>query len=509
MYLGAVSLPSLQGLRSVPVRRVLHVGLVLVTLCLGYFVRLQPGQPQRPGQQQRPGQPQQPGWIICGPDGYNYLSAASELVTHHRYAMRPPPQLPQPATPPLSSCRQPGYPLLLALSARGPSYQYEELFAHVAPVQRVLDLLTCLLCFLLGRGIGGLRTGWLALLFAVGNPWLIVFASSALTESLATFLCMLTLFLVHRAASDKTSHKHSLIALCGAGVAVGLSALTRADGVLLLPCLAIPVLLRSEPLRTRLQSLGLSVLCAVVIFLPWPLRNLVQLGTPHAFSSLCDTHGRAVPYAGYGHWVRTWLTQESQLAPYYCLLTPECRPSIQQYPKEAFASAAEQQEVAALLLLRDTPSGATAIDQGFRKLALRRVKARPLHNLLTLPLVRAYQLYVYRSDWPLRTLLTRIAAPLRTLWRPGMSAILSGGLALLAGIGLLLLLLRPQSDEQRRFARLSLLTIGLRTSALALAGYVENRYLVELHPLLAILSALAITQVLTLRRAPDRTATTP
>lgn len=363
-------------------------------------------------------------------------------------------------------------------------------------MQRVLDLLTCLLCFLLGRRIGGLSTAWLALLLAVGNPWLIVFASSALTESFATFLGMLTLFLVHRAASSETSKQHSLIALCGAAVAVGLSVLTRADGVLLLPCLAMPLLFRSEPLRTRLHSLALSALLAIVVFGPWPLRNLVQFGTPHAFSSLCDTHGRPAPYVGYSHWVRTWITKESQLAPYYCLLTPECRPSIAQYPKEAFASPAEQRQVAALLQLRDTPNGADAIDQGFRMLALRRIKERPFHNLVTLPAVRVYHLLLYRNDWPLRTVISRISAPLRTLWRPGVSAILSGGLGLLAGIGLLLLLLRPQSHEQRRFAWLSLLAIGLRTCVLGLAGFVENRYLIELHPLFAILSAQAVVQAL-------------
>jgi hypothetical protein len=48
------------------------------------------------------------GFIFAGSDSYGYVGLANELITHHRYALAPPPA-------PLHWARPPGFPLYLVV----------------------------------------------------------------------------------------------------------------------------------------------------------------------------------------------------------------------------------------------------------------------------------------------------------------------------------------------------------------------------------------------------------
>lgn len=84
------------------------------------------------------------------------------------------------------------------------------------------------------------------------------------------------------AASDQA---HPGRWLFGAGLAAGLAHLTRADGVLLLACLLVWVVLRpaaAKGWRGRLFAVGGLVLGYLVVMGPWFWRNWVAIGAPLA-----------------------------------------------------------------------------------------------------------------------------------------------------------------------------------------------------------------------------------
>ena len=255
------------------------------------------------------------GWTFAGADSYCYVGAASELYAHHRYAFRLPPWSPQyQADPPLGYCRPPGYSLFLSAVVRqdvGRVYEsYRPFFHRAVFAQQLVDLLTCALVFLCARRLGGAWAGWLALVSSALSPSLALFSASIQTETLATFLTTLTMaLLLYVLDAPSAALPQKKWAMLGAGAITALGTLVRPDGVLLLPCLMIPALLRAVPARAVLWSLVVFAL----VFSPWPLRNLVRFGAPHPVSELCDTGGQTVRGAGLSSWFATWLEEESEL----------------------------------------------------------------------------------------------------------------------------------------------------------------------------------------------------
>jgi 4-amino-4-deoxy-L-arabinose transferase-like glycosyltransferase len=445
------------------------------------------------------------GWTFAGADSFAYLGAARELAENHRYAFRLPDWYPDHAAPrPLGYCRLPGYPVFLALSAflpyRGwPALNdYATIFARIKPLQAVLDVVTCLLVFAIARRWAGRRAGFIALALACLFPPLWLFASSILTETLATLLSTAVIALLacelwpNRQPPGRVRH----LPWIGAGATLALSALVRIDGLFLLPALGLPVLRYG---RRSLRVLPWVLVAFAVVFAPWPLRNQLRLGQPHPLGGQCDVRGDAMQHTSFFAWFATWVTRESQTPQtLYCLLRRECVSTVGTYPPEAFDSAEERAELQRLFALRQQEGLSPRVDEGFRRLAVLRVRAHPLRTLVWLPMQRAFFLWATAIDQPLRA--TR-NLPWPTLTRWLMPALGPLQVCVLL-LGLLGLIRGLRQRQTRALAGLAAVCLVSRTAALALIGFVENRYTLELYPLVLVLAGLGLSSASTAAETP-------
>ncbi len=435
------------------------------------------------------------GWTFDGSDSYAYLGAARELVENHRYAFRLPDWYPDHAVvPPLGYCRLPGYSLFLSLVAFLP-YRgwpalgaYELIFDRIKAPQAVLDALTCLLVYLLARRLAGRRAALVALGAAVLCPPLLLFANAILTETLATalttlFVALLSAVLLPSAAVPQ-GLRHRL--WLGSAAVLALGCLVRIDTLFLFPTLLLPVLRFG---RRALRWLPAVAVAFALCFAPWPLRNQISLGHPHPLGGQCDIRGEAMPHTSFFAWFATWVRRESQTTTtLYCLFRRECVATTATYPAEAFDSPAERATLQALFDLRRREGLSASVDEGFRQLARQRLRAHPLRTLLWLPLQRAYFLWATPIDQPLRA--TR-HPPDSLFLRYASSAFLYTQILML-GLGLLGLLRSARAPRLRSFAALAAACLLLRTAALAAIGFVENRYVIELLPLVLVLCGVAV-----------------
>jgi hypothetical protein len=92
--------------------------------------------------------------------------------------------------PPLHYCRPPGYSALIA-AVPHTSTDEAALARPARYAQGLLGLLTCGLVLLLGRRLGGPLLGWPAALAVLFHPYLILYTSLVLSETLATFVTVL------------------------------------------------------------------------------------------------------------------------------------------------------------------------------------------------------------------------------------------------------------------------------------------------------------------------------
>jgi hypothetical protein len=464
-------------------------------------------------------------WMYAGADSYVYVGAAADLYDKREYTLRAPPWLnPSGESGGLSYCRPPGYPLFVAAVARpklAPRYEsYLPVFRRVLSAQRALDLLTCLLGYLLARSAAGRGAAWASLLLLVGSPFLALFTASIMTETLATTLTTLTVCLVWAASrrpSEKTfgespmsasrgraartarlqQHLPSLALVC-AGMTAAMGALVRADGWLLVPILALPVLVGAASLRVT----GLALSLFALVYLPWPIRNEVQFGAPHPLGALCDTLGAPLQRTGFYDWVATWLEHEGQLPrSVYCFFKPQCRLEVANFPPEAFDSK-EELEAIRLLFERYNREGLTeTVDAQFRERASHRMEMRWMERRILLPLRRARQLWVRPPDQPLRH---RPRPPWPEVMVPLQAAFERLTLGALAGGALGLLALLRRRGDGRRAALLLGGALALRTAALAYFGFVEARYVLELYPVVLVLCGVGLASLLP-RRCRVRT----
>jgi 4-amino-4-deoxy-L-arabinose transferase-like glycosyltransferase len=129
---------------------------------------------------------------------------------------------------------------------------------------------------LLGRRVGGERVGLIAAGLAALYPTLVAADGSLMSESLYGLLVGTGLLLAYRLMDRPSARTAAAL-----GVAVGLAALTRAEALLLLPLLALPVCLRA---RGRIPGwgwrFGAACLAAVVVIAPWSVRNWITFDRP-------------------------------------------------------------------------------------------------------------------------------------------------------------------------------------------------------------------------------------
>jgi len=133
---------------------------------------------------------------------------------------------------------------------------------------------TVLLVGLLGRRVRGDRMGLVAASIAALSPLLIAADGALLSETLYGTLSALVLLVAWSFTRRPTLGRAALLGACTA-----LAALTRAEALLLVLVLFIPVALQVGTGR-RWLLFGTSVACMAVVLAPWVIRNWNVFGRP-------------------------------------------------------------------------------------------------------------------------------------------------------------------------------------------------------------------------------------
>ncbi len=172
----------------------------------------------------------------------------------------------------------PLFPLLLAIPAR--------LGIHSVEAQRVLMSFvggaTVALIGLLGRRVGssggnGTTVGLVAAAIAACSPMLFQSEGMLMAETLYVPLVVVVLLLAYA-----TYDKATLARAAWFGAAIGFATLARAEGLLLGIVVAVPMFLFmvALPWRRRFALVGVTLGVALLVLVPWTVRNAVRF---HAF----------------------------------------------------------------------------------------------------------------------------------------------------------------------------------------------------------------------------------
>ncbi|MSP62801.1 MAG: hypothetical protein EXR72_21205 [Myxococcales bacterium] len=426
-------------------------------------------------------------WHVPAGDGLQYFQLSQELVKHRRLAYGPAPK-------PLTFSRLPGYPLFLAqVAVRTKTDDIQVHLRHATRANVLLDIGTALLVLLLVRELSADRLGrhvaaLLGLGFTLACPGLILLSCYGLSESLATCLATLEVYLAVRAMRGRM-----ILLAALAGIVAGFAQLVRADALTVAPAVVLAILFADAPWRRRLVALLACGLCAAAIFAPWPIRNLRKFGEPHFGSAYWRTINGAPLPPGPIAWARTWGSSapgESYIdysfswnhPVYGYMVTPAMYEN--EAERQLVVNIFEDYNRGAL-----TPnSGITeAVARRFADLASVRVRADPFRVFVTLPLRRMAELWspIPERELPMKS--TLLDLPARRAWFGHIERALFA-LALLGAIGLAL----RRSPSRRRVAVLAA-SIGARTALFSFAVPlgVTGRYLVEVLPLLVALAACA------------------
>jgi 4-amino-4-deoxy-L-arabinose transferase-like glycosyltransferase len=166
----------------------------------------------------------------------------------------------------------PLFPALLAIPAR--------LGVHSVEAQRIfmsaVGCITVVLVGLLGRRVTSPAVGLVAASLAALYPMLFQSEGILMAEALYALLVTAVLLLAYRAHAQPSIGRFAAL-----GAAIGFATLTRAEGFLLGLVLLAPLAIGrgALPTRARLQRAGVALGVAVVVLLPWTVRNALQFHT--------------------------------------------------------------------------------------------------------------------------------------------------------------------------------------------------------------------------------------
>lgn len=169
---------------------------------------------------------------------------------------------------------------------------------------------------LLGRRIGDWRVGLVAAAVAALYPHFIALDGDLLAEPLYGVIVGSVLLVGYRFAERPTAWGGF-----GMGLLVGLAALTREEALWFIPVLLVPLAWRARRHRLRLSLV--AVLGALVVVVPWTVRNYVAF---HHFIPVANSGavigGANNHCAYYGPHIGSWQGQCSRV-PNETALTPE------------------------------------------------------------------------------------------------------------------------------------------------------------------------------------------
>ncbi|HEV3451321.1 MAG TPA: family 43 glycosylhydrolase [Acidimicrobiia bacterium] len=214
-------------------------------------------------------------FVVSG-DAFYYHHGANLLVDGHGF-IAPDPFIKHQHT--LAAAQHPpGYLLALAVPS---AFGLRTVLEHQL-WSCVLGTATVGVVGLVGKTIANRRVGLIAALLAAIYPNLWLNDSLVMSET----LILLTTAVVVLAAYKLWQRPRPAIA-AGLGAAIGAAALTRAESILLVPLLAIPLacLLRRFGWRRRLQLAGISIAATAVVLAPWVGYNLTRFDHPVTVST--------------------------------------------------------------------------------------------------------------------------------------------------------------------------------------------------------------------------------
>jgi 4-amino-4-deoxy-L-arabinose transferase-like glycosyltransferase len=167
----------------------------------------------------------------------------------------------------------PGYPLVLAalFAVVGPSLLAAQL------LNAVLGALTVALVYLLGARLFDRRVGLTGAALVAFLPGQVFFSGLLMTEVpfTAGLLAILLLILARLSAAGPSAWRWLVVA----GLAIGGLAMVRGEVALLAPLLGVYWVAKGVSWRRAAAQVGVVVAAMAVIFVPWAIRNAVQLDT--------------------------------------------------------------------------------------------------------------------------------------------------------------------------------------------------------------------------------------
>ncbi|HUS94634.1 MAG TPA: glycosyltransferase family 39 protein [Patescibacteria group bacterium] len=155
-------------------------------------------------------------------------------------------------------------------------------FRHLTIVGRALtgliDTLSVLLIFILGRQLFGVWVGLLGAAFAVFTVMFLQLARFFTVDAYLTFFVLLTIVLLTFAQSDSESRTKRLILILLAAASIGLAVGSKFTGILLMIPLGITVLFQKSwsPRRRLFTFVGASVTAFLVFFVTNPFALIDQ-----------------------------------------------------------------------------------------------------------------------------------------------------------------------------------------------------------------------------------------
>jgi 4-amino-4-deoxy-L-arabinose transferase-like glycosyltransferase len=127
---------------------------------------------------------------------------------------------------------------------------------------------------LIGRRVGGDRAGLAAAAVAAAHPLLVAADGSLMSETLYGLFLALALLATLRLLERPSPGRAAAL-----GAAIGLAALTRGEGLLLIPLLALPAAWAAA--RTgRVPRAAVAVAATLVVVAPWVARNWIEFDRP-------------------------------------------------------------------------------------------------------------------------------------------------------------------------------------------------------------------------------------
>jgi len=200
-------------------------------------------------------------------DAREYYQYAINLKYHHTYSRQTPRQKSaQDFLPVPDKARPPGYAIFLYPWVELPPDQ--AMIRKIQFVQVIIDTLTVLLTFMLGKLIFGYKSALFAAFLVAISPHLISMNIYLLSETLFTFSLVSYLYIT--ALALKTN-RTPLIFLSGVVLAVTMLIKPTMNYFFIF---LVPVLLMTLPRDTRRQALALILAGWILALSPWLLRNL-------------------------------------------------------------------------------------------------------------------------------------------------------------------------------------------------------------------------------------------